>query len=79
LQELAKDYLSVENSVARGADPVTRARLFLLGLVLCENSDHLRFVERIDPIQVRRAMKQANADLFDDFVQRIVREGGRAP
>ncbi|MCU0571867.1 MAG: hypothetical protein MUC41_02630 [Syntrophobacteraceae bacterium] len=76
LQELVKDYSSVENSVARSADPVARARLFLLGLVLCENSEDLRFVGRIDPIQIRRAMKLANADLFDDFLQRIVREGG---
>jgi hypothetical protein len=43
-------------------------------MVLCENEENLRFIKKIDLIQVRRMMKKANADLFDEFLERIVGE-----
>jgi hypothetical protein len=48
------------------------ARLPVRGIVLCENWEHLKFIKRIDLIDVRRIMKQANPDLFEDFLERIV-------
>jgi hypothetical protein len=44
-------------------------------MVLCENLENLKFIKTIDLIQVRRIMKQANPDLFAEFLERIV--GGK--
>ena len=41
-------------------------------MILCENQENLRFIKKIDLIRVRRMMKQANQDLFADFLEEIV-------
>ena len=59
----------------RKTPPALAAKLFLRGMVLCENVENLKFIKKIDLIQVRRTMKQANADLFEEFLERVV--GGK--
>ncbi|MGA2401850.1 MAG: hypothetical protein ABSG91_09095 [Syntrophobacteraceae bacterium] len=46
-----------------------------MAMVLCENEENLKFIKKIDLIQVRRKMKQANPDLFEEFLERIVGGG----
>jgi tetratricopeptide (TPR) repeat protein len=77
LKELVEEYRAIEKELSRREDPMGYARLFFRGMILCENADNLRFVKTIDLIQVRRAMKAANRDLFEEFLQRIV--GGKGP
>ena len=76
LKEMVDDYLAMEKAWSKDKSPRLAAKLFLRGMVLCENHENLKFVKKIDLIEVRRAMKQANADLYEEFLERIV-EGGR--
>ena len=41
-------------------------------MVLCENRDSLKFIKKIEVIEVGRTMKQANVDLFEEFLERVV-------
>jgi tetratricopeptide (TPR) repeat protein len=75
LKEMVDDYLAVEKAWSKENSPPLSAKLFLRGMVLCENLDNLKFIKKIDLIEVRRTMKQANADLFEEFLERIV--GGK--
>ena len=72
LKEMVDDYLAMEKAWSKDKSPRLAAKLFLRGMVLCENRENLKFVKKIDLIQVRRTMKQANADLFEEFLERIV-------
>jgi len=71
LKEVVDDYLSLRKSLAKKPDPVKLAKLFFRGIILCENEESLRLVKKIDPIEVRRMMKQANPELFTDFLASI--------
>jgi len=75
LKEMVDDYLATEKAWTKENSPRIAAKLFLRGLVLCENRESLKFIKTIDPIQVRRVMKQVNPDLFAEFLERIV--GGK--
>jgi antitoxin YefM len=57
--------------ICTGNHPVVRAML------LIQNEESLRLVKKIDPIEVRRIMKQANADLFTDFLARVLASPGK--
>jgi tetratricopeptide (TPR) repeat protein len=76
LKEMVDDYLAMEKAWSKDKSPRLAAKLFLRGMVLCENRDNLKFVKKIDLIQVRRTMKQANADLFEEFLEKIVEGKG---
>ena len=75
LKEMVNDYLAVEKAFLKERSPTMAAKLFLRGMVLGENGESLKFVSEIDPIQVRKMMKQANPDLFEEFLKRIVGQG----
>jgi len=75
LKEMVDDYLALEKALSKEKSPLLSARLFFRGMVLCENRENLKFIKTIDLIQVRRTMKQANPDLFAEFLERIV--GGK--
>ena len=47
------------------------ARLFLKGIVLCDNEPFLRLMKGIDFAEVRRDMKTANAPLFTAYLRQI--------
>jgi len=78
LKELVDGYLSLKKSLTKGASPVKLAMLFFRGIILCENEESLRLVKKIDPIDVRRLMKQANPDLFAEFLTNVVAPPSRA-
>ena len=72
LKELVDEYVSLQKSLAKRANPATTAKLFFRGIILCENEESLRFIKKVDPIEVRRTMKQANPDLFSDFLANVL-------
>ena len=49
------------------------ARLFLLGIVLCDNEPTLVRIKGVDFAEVRRTMKQAHASLFAAYLRLIER------
>ena len=75
LKEMVDDYLALEKALSKDKSPLVSAKLFFRGMVLCENRENLKFIKTIDLIQVRRVMKQANPDLFAEFLEKIV--GGK--
>ena len=72
LKELVDDYLAVEKAWLKENSPRFAARVFLRGIVLSENLENLKFIKKIDPLQVRRTMKKANPDLFEEFLERVI-------
>ena len=72
LRELVESYLALEKTWRKENSPVVRAALFFRGLILCENAENLKYVKKIDPIEVRRSMRESNPDLFSDFLEKIV-------
>ena len=73
LRELVEGYLALEKAWLKEKSPVIRAALFFRGIILCENGESLKYVKKIDPIEVRRSMKEANPDLFSDFLEMVAR------
>jgi tetratricopeptide (TPR) repeat protein len=76
LKELVQEYLALEKTLKKKHDPKLAAGLFHRGLILCENPESLRFVKTIDLIQVRRRMKELNANLFADFLEILAAGSG---
>jgi tetratricopeptide (TPR) repeat protein len=72
LKETVNEYLAVEKIWSKKRLPGLAAKLFARGIVLCENGENLKFIKKIDLIQVRRMMKQANPDLFEEFLEKII-------
>ena len=77
LKEVVDDYLSIRKSLAKKPNPVKSAKLFFRGIILCENEESLRLVKKIDPIEVRRMMKQANPEVFTDFLASVSASPGK--
>jgi len=71
LREMVDDYLALEKAMLKEKTPELEARLFFRGIILCENEESLRFIKKIDLIEVRRLMKHANPSLFADFLKTI--------
>lgn len=76
LKEMVEVYLALEKAWTKRKAPLVAPRLFFRGMILCENEEHLKFIRQIDLIQVRRRMKEANPDLFRDFMETIVEGKG---
>jgi tetratricopeptide (TPR) repeat protein len=72
LKEMVDDYLAMEKAWSKENSTRFAAKLFFRGMVLSENLENLKFIKKIDPIQVRRTMKQANPDLFEQFLEMVV-------
>ncbi|MEN6440407.1 MAG: tetratricopeptide repeat protein [Syntrophobacter sp.] len=73
LKEIVDEYLSLEKSLSSKKTPILEARLFFKGMILCENQESLKFIKKIDTVQIRREMKQANALLFEEFLEMMAR------
>jgi len=52
--------------------PRDGARLFCLGVVLCENAPLLRLTRTVDLVEVRRDMKEAHPELFGRYMDLLV-------
>ncbi len=68
LKEIVESYLALKKNWLGKKTPHLSAKLFAKGIVLCDSEESLRFIKKIDPIEVRRMMKQANPDLFAEFL-----------
>ena len=53
--------------------PSLAAKLFLKGIVMCDNEPFLRMFKGIEFAEVRREMKEANAALFAEYLKQIDR------
>ncbi|MEM5787743.1 MAG: transposase family protein [Syntrophobacteraceae bacterium] len=71
LKTIIDDYLRLERHLSSNKAPVGEAKLFFRGIILCENREYLKFIKKIDIIEVRKAMKRVNPDLFEDFLREI--------
>jgi tetratricopeptide (TPR) repeat protein len=67
------DYLELKKVCVNILSPEQAARLFLKGIVLCDNEPFLRMIKGIDFAEVRREMKKANAPLFATYLRYIER------
>jgi hypothetical protein len=72
LREIVDDYLAMKKTWSKENSVRLAAKLFLRGMVLCENWESLKFIKKIDLIEVRRSMKQVNPNLFGEFLKEIV-------
>ncbi|MGC8492881.1 MAG: transposase family protein [Syntrophobacteraceae bacterium] len=68
LKEMVESYLALKKNWIGKRSPRLSAKLFAKGIVLCDSGENLRFIKKIDVIEVRRMMKQANPDLFAEFL-----------
>jgi len=65
------DYLDLKKAYDHTPSAAQAARLFLKGIVLCDNEPSLRLIKGIDFAEVRREMKAVNAPLFTAYLRRI--------
>jgi hypothetical protein len=66
-------YFDLKKSRLHDHSRALSARLFLKGIVLCDNELFLRLIKGIDFTDVRREMKAANAPLFAAYLRHIER------
>ncbi|MHC1725913.1 MAG: tetratricopeptide repeat protein [Syntrophobacteraceae bacterium] len=76
LKQMIDEYLAMEKALNEKQSPILAAKLFFRGIILCENEEFLKFIKTVDPVRIRRAMKQANPNLFADFLEMIARGAG---
>jgi tetratricopeptide (TPR) repeat protein len=76
LKEIVDDYLAVQKAWSKTPTPRLSAKLFCRGIVLWDNRESLKFIKKIDLVGVRKMMKQANPELFEEFLERIVEGKG---
>lgn len=74
LKETVEAYLALQKALAKKKSPSLAAKLFFVGIIICENEESFKLVKKIDLIQVRKKMKQSNPDLFAEFLGKIVAE-----
>lgn len=72
-------YFALAETARRAPCPAMDARLFLRGIVLCDNETFLRLIKGIDFTDVRRRMKGANPSLFAAYLRRIEDRHNRKP
>jgi tetratricopeptide (TPR) repeat protein len=66
-------YLELKKTALKAPSPLLEAKLFLNGLVLCDNEPFLRMFKGIDFAEVRREMKAANPIIFAEYLKHIGR------
>lgn len=71
LKEMVDEYIATEKALRKEKSAVLSAGLFFRGIILCENEGHLKFIKKVDPIRIRKIMKESNPDLFADFLKMI--------
>ena len=66
-------YFELKKTALQIPSPSHAAKLFLRGIVLCDNEPFLRMFKGIEFAEVRREMKEANAALFAEYLKQIDR------
>ena len=69
-------YLELKKTALKTASPSLAAKLFLRGIVLCDNETFMKKIKGIDFAEVRREMKGAHAELFAAYLKQIDRRRG---
>jgi tetratricopeptide (TPR) repeat protein len=73
IKEFVDEYLALQKASFKDKGPELKAKLFFRGIILCDNEPLLRFVKRVNFIDVRRQMKDANPALFSKYLKRVDR------
>ena len=71
VKEFVDEYLGLRKAFFKEQTPDLKAKLFLRGIILCDNEPLLRFVKRISFVDVRRQMKDMNPALFSRYLKLI--------
>jgi tetratricopeptide (TPR) repeat protein len=66
-------HMALKKHALRTPSPSLPAKLFLQGIVLCDNEPFLTLFKGIDFADVRREMKEANAEIFAQYLKQIDR------
>jgi tetratricopeptide (TPR) repeat protein len=66
-------YIELKKAFQKTPDPRLAARLFMQGIVLCDNEPFLRNLKGIDFADIRRDMKSAAPSLFEEYIKAIGR------
>jgi len=69
IKELVDEYLGLRKTFFKEETPDLKAKLFFIGMILCDNEPLLRFVKRISFIEVRKLMKELKPGLFSRYLQ----------
>ncbi len=68
MKKLVNEYLALRKKFYKEQTPGLKARLFFRAIILCDNEPLLRFVKRINFIDVRRQMRDLNSVLFSRYL-----------
>jgi tetratricopeptide (TPR) repeat protein len=71
IKEFVDEYLEMRKRFLKNPSSALKAKLFLRGIILCDNEPLLRFVKGVDFIDVRRQMKETNPALFSKYLKRV--------
>jgi tetratricopeptide (TPR) repeat protein len=71
LKEFVDEYLKIKKAYDKKQASELKARLFIRSMILCDNEDSLKFIKRIDFMDIRRLMKDINPDLFRRYLKWI--------
>ncbi|MCG6534797.1 MAG: hypothetical protein L7F78_08925 [Syntrophales bacterium LBB04] len=64
-------YFELKKTIRKTPSPSLTAKLFLRGIILCDNEIFMKKIKGIDFAEVRREMKEANASLFAAYLKQI--------
>jgi tetratricopeptide (TPR) repeat protein len=64
-------YFELKKTALKTPSPSLAAKLFLKGIVLCDNETFMKKIKGIDFAEVRREMKEAHAALFAAYLKQI--------
>jgi len=73
IKEFVDEYLALQKAFFKTPTNQLGAKLFLRGMILCDNEPLLRFVKRVNFIDVRKQMKDTNPALFSKYLKRVDR------
>lgn len=71
LKEFVDDYLKIRKAYDKEHASDLKARLFIRSMILCDNEESLKFIKRIDFMDIRGLMKDINPDLFRRYLKWI--------
>jgi hypothetical protein len=70
---LQEGYRELQKAFRKNPNPALAARIFTKGIVLCDNEPFLTGTKGIDFAEIRKDMKSASPELFDEYLNEIGR------
>ena len=71
VKEFVGEYLELQKAFFKEQASNLKAKLFFRGIILCDNEPLLRFVNKVNFIEVRKQMKSLNLALFSRYLKFI--------